>query len=210
MEFTDTMMTPTGRRKAAFDGKGEICAAICNKLFHYLGGYSIPTHFEAEEEQDPPAGETAEHDSAGGTRAQRGRRRPLRALRGARRPVVLDYPVIEFYRKHAQGQMVMVNDSHCLAFKLVGLEEMRTMHRIASKANAILRSFFDRRGMLLVELRLEFGKIGQALVIGDEISPDTCRIWDRKTRKKLDFDCQKQGTVIFEETYRSLKERVLA
>ncbi len=209
MEFTDTMMTPTGRRKASFDGKGEICAAICNKLFHYLAGYSIPTHFEAEESKTRLLVKRLNmiplvvhvRNVAAADLCER-----FEIAEG----VVLDYPVIEFYRKHAQGQMVMVNDSHCLAFKLAGLEEVRTMHRIASKANAILRSFFDRRGMLLVELRLEFGKLGQALVIGDEISPDTCRIWDRKTRKKLDFDCQKQGTVIYEETYRSLKERVLA
>ena len=209
MEFTDTVQTPTGRRKASVEGKGEICASICLKLFSYLSGYNIPTHFEEAKGPNSLLVRRLEmvplvvhvRNVAAADLCER-----FEVAEGT----VLDYPVIEFYRKHAQGQMVMVNDSHCLAFKLATVEEMRTMHRIASKANAILRSFFDRRGLLLVELRLEFGKSGSSLIIGDEISPDTCRIWDRKTRKKLDFDSQKQGTAIFEETYRSLQERVIA
>ncbi len=208
MEFADTVQTPTGRRKATFEGKGGICAQVCAKVFQYLDGYNIPTHFM---------------DVAGANclRVKRLEMVPLilhiRNVATADlserfdipEGTILDYPVLEFYRKQS-GTPVMVNDSHCLAFQLATLEEIRAMHRLASKANAILRSFFDRRSLLLVDLRLEFGKVGGQLIIGDEISPDTCRIWDRKTRKKLDFDSQKQGTAVFEESYRHLEERVLA
>jgi phosphoribosylaminoimidazole-succinocarboxamide synthase len=82
------------------------------------------------------------------------------------------------------------------------------MGRLASKANAILKSLFDRRGLLLVEFTLEFGDAGDHICIGDEITPDNCRIWDKKKNRKLDRERFLQDLGGVEKAYRELSDRL--
>jgi len=208
LEFGDEAITPGGRTKKLFKGKGELCSRFSETIFSYLDSYNIPNHY-------------VERAALSGLKVRRLQVLPLSVMvrnvatadlverfeveEGAN----LDYPVIEHYFKRSGGQLILVNDSHCQAFSLASLEEMRAIRRMASKVNAILRSFFDRRGVILIDFRLEFGKAGANLMIADEFSPDTCRLWDRRTRKKYDFDCLKSGLAGAEATYKEILERIL-
>jgi phosphoribosylaminoimidazole-succinocarboxamide synthase len=83
------------------------------------------------------------------------------------------------------------------------------MFRISSKVNAVLKSFFDRRGMILVDFKLEFGVYENEIMLGDEITGDTCRIWDKKSGKKLDKDRFRHDLGEVDKTYEELMQRIL-
>ena len=82
------------------------------------------------------------------------------------------------------------------------------MFRMTAKINAILRSFFERRGLILVDFKLEFGRHKNELMLTDEISPDSCRIWDKKTRKKLDKDRFRFDMGGMEQAYQEVLDRI--
>jgi phosphoribosylaminoimidazole-succinocarboxamide synthase len=86
---------------------------------------------------------------------------------------------------------------------------MRAVGRMACKVNAILKSFFDRRNLILVDFKMEFGRRNNELFLGDEISPDTCRVWDKKTHKKLDKDRFRHDMGGVEKAYVELRDRIL-
>jgi len=208
LEFLDEAVLPDGRVKAPFKGKGAVCAQFSEALFHYLESYHIGHHL-------------LERVGENRLRVRRLEMLPLTVLvRNVatadlveRFPLeegqLLDSPVIEHYLKRPGLAPTLVNTSHCLAFQLAQEEEIRAVARMAAKVNAVLRSFFDRRDVQLVDFRLEFGRAGGALCVGDEISPDSCRLWDRRTRKKYDADCLRGGLSGAEETYREILEKVL-
>jgi phosphoribosylaminoimidazole-succinocarboxamide synthase len=87
--------------------------------------------------------------------------------------------------------------------------ELAWMRRTALRTNAILKPHLARRGLLLVDFKLEFGRRGRKLYLGDEISPDTCRLWDAKTRQKLDKDRFRQDLGGVEDAYQEVYRRVV-
>ena len=102
----------------------------------------------------------------------------------------------------------MINEHHALALGYAEPEEMRTIGRLASKINAILKSYFERRGFLLVGFKIEFGKQEDRIYVGDEISIDTCRLWDKKMNRRLDVDRLRNDPAGMEKLYRELYERL--
>lgn len=207
LEFKDDFLDPIGSKKSRIPGKGEINAGISSFLFQYLENYHVPTHF-VERNADTellvrrlkmiPI-EVVVHNVASEQLAAR-----FELDEGQH----LDFPVIEYFLKMPKLGNPQVNETHALAFGYARTDDMRTMGRMASKANAILKSLFDRRGLLLVEFSLEFGTAGEHLYIGDEISPDTCRIWDKKKNRKLDKDRFLQDLGGIEKAYRELFDRL--
>jgi len=120
----------------------------------------------------------------------------------------LDFPIIEYYLKRPDLGQPMINESHALALGYARTEDIRSIGRMASKANAILKSMFERRGLVLVEFKLEFGTVGENIYIGDEISPDTCRIWDKKRNRKLDKERFLHDLGGVEKAYKELFDRL--
>jgi phosphoribosylaminoimidazole-succinocarboxamide synthase len=208
IEFLDQTLLPDGRLKAPFKGKGAVCARFSEAIFRYLESYNIGHHFLSM------TGEAR-------MKVRRLDMLPLtvlvRNIAAADLPErfavpegqVLEVPVTELYYKRPGEAPVPVNASHCLAFHLATEEELRAVDRMASKTNAVLRSFFDRRDIQLVDVELEFGRHQGALLLGDEVSPDTCRLWDRRTRRKYDSDCLRSGLATAEAAYRDVLEKVL-
>ncbi len=207
MEFKDDFLDHNGVKKSRIPGKGEINAGISSFLFQYLENYHVPTHFVERNTDNEllvrklkmiPI-EVVVHNVASEELAQR-----FRLDEGQH----LDFPVIEYFLKVPKLGNPQINETHALAFGYAKTDDMRTMGRMASKANAILKSLFDRRGLLLVEFSLEFGTSGEHLYIGDEVSPDTCRIWDKKKNRKLDKDRFLQDLGGVEKAYRELFDRL--
>jgi phosphoribosylaminoimidazole-succinocarboxamide synthase len=114
----------------------------------------------------------------------------------------------ELFLKNDALHDPMVNESLAETFGWATAPQLAEMKRITFKANEILQTLFDNAGMLLVDFKLEFGVFNGAIVLGDEFSPDGCRLWDKVTRKKLDKDRFRQGLGGVVEAYEEVANRL--
>ena len=121
----------------------------------------------------------------------------------------LSPPIFEFFLKNDALHDPMVNDYHILSFGWATESQIAQMKALTFKVNSVLKALFDEAGMLLVDYKLEFGvdKDGN-IVLGDEFTPDGCRLWDKETRKKMDKDRFRQGLGSVVETYIEVAERL--
>ncbi|AFS37564.1 MULTISPECIES: phosphoribosylaminoimidazolesuccinocarboxamide synthase [Alteromonas] len=121
----------------------------------------------------------------------------------------LNPPIFEFFLKNDALHDPMVNDYHILSFGWATEAQIAEMKALTFKVNSVLKALFDDAGMLLVDYKLEFGvdKDGN-IVLGDEFTPDGCRLWDKETRKKMDKDRFRQGLGSVVETYIEVAERL--
>ena len=103
----------------------------------------------------------------------------------------------------------LINDHHAVAMKLATYDELSQIYNITSKINNLLKEIFDREGIILVDFKIEFGKNKNGdILLADEITPDTCRLWDKKTNKKLDKDRFRQDLGDIEEAYIEILKRL--
>lgn len=117
-------------------------------------------------------------------------------------------PTFEFFLKNDALHDPMVNESHIITFDWATQEQIDEMKRLTYIVNDVLSALFSDGGMLLVDFKLEFGLFNGKLVLGDEFSPDGCRLWDKETRKKMDKDRFRQGLGSVIETYIEVAERL--
>ncbi len=120
----------------------------------------------------------------------------------------LNPPTFEFFLKNDELHDPMINDYHILSFKWATEEEIAQMKTLTFKVNDILTRLFRDAGMLLVDYKLEFGRYHGSLLLGDEFTPDGCRLWDIETRKKLDKDRFRQGLGNVVEAYEEVARRL--
>ena len=128
---------------------------------------------------------------------------------GVEEGVVLDCPTFEFsYKNDALGDPLL-NTSHALALNLAAPEELTVIRTLALRVNELLRTFWAGCGITLVDFKLEFGRLRNgSIVLADEISPDTCRLWDSGTQEKLDKDRFRQDLGRVEEAYAEVMRRM--
>ncbi|MFH1010129.1 MAG: phosphoribosylaminoimidazolesuccinocarboxamide synthase [bacterium] len=206
-KFKDEVPNTREENRTAIAGKGEINNGIAGFLFRYLESHHVPTHFI---EHYGPAEmivrkltmiplEVVLHNMATAKLAK-----TFALAEGT----TLTYPILEYYLKNNALGSPMVNEYHALALGYAQPEEMRTISRLASKANAILKSFFDRRGFALMSFHIEFGKQGEQIYIGDEISLDTCCFWDKRVNRRLDMDRKGHDPAEIVESYREVYSRL--
>ena len=120
----------------------------------------------------------------------------------------LNPPTFEFFLKNDALHDPMVNEYHIQAFGWASKEQIEQMKTLTFKVNSVLKSLFEQAGLLLVDYKLEFGVVDGQLVLGDEFTPDGCRLWDAKTREKLDKDRFRQGLGGVVEAYREVAQRL--
>jgi len=121
----------------------------------------------------------------------------------------LNPPTFEFFLKNDELHDPMINEYHILAFKWANKEDIETMKLLTFKVNGILTQLFKEAGILLVDYKLEFGRDADGnVVLGDEFTPDGCRLWDIETRKKLDKDRFRQGLGGVVEAYEEVARRL--
>jgi phosphoribosylaminoimidazole-succinocarboxamide synthase len=120
----------------------------------------------------------------------------------------LPRPVDEYYYKDDALDDPLILGEHAIAFGWATAEELKTIDKLALRVNEVLGRFLDERGILLVDFKLEFGRYHNEILLGDEICPDTCRFWDKATRKKLDKDRFRRDLGDVEEAYQEMLRRV--
>ena len=206
-KFKDELVNESEGQRMSVAGKGETNNGIACFLFQYLESHHVPTHFI---ERHGPAEmvvrkltmipvQVAMHNIAMAKLAK-----TFDLAEGT----PLSYPIQEYFLKSERLGNPMVNEHHALALGYAQPEEMRTIGRLSSKINAILKSFFERRGLLLMGFRVEFGKQAELIYVGDEISLDTCQFWDKKSNCRLDVAHAGQDPVESEKAYRDLYSRL--
>ncbi len=127
---------------------------------------------------------------------------------GVEEGLALTPPTFELFLKNDALGDPMINEAHAVSFGWATLEQLTEMKRLSLQINDILKELFLAGDMLLVDFKLEFGVFNGAIVLGDEFSPDGCRLWDKETRKKLDKDRFRQGLGGVVEAYEEVAHRL--
>ncbi|SEO04379.1 phosphoribosylaminoimidazole-succinocarboxamide synthase [Amphibacillus marinus] len=183
-----------GKKKETFAGKGRYNNLISAQLFEQLAGAGVPSHFiKALNETEQLVEETTiiplevvVRNLATGSIVKR---------LGFKEKTPFQPPLIEFYYKDDALDDPIINDRHALLLTDATDAELDQIKRYALKVNDVLHTFFQTIGVRLIDFKLEFGRnhVGE-IILADEISPDTCRLWDIETDQKLDKDVFRQGT----------------
>jgi len=210
VSYKDDATAFNGLKKGTIVGKGVINNRMSNALMRMLEQRSVPTHYVEEiGERDTVVKkvtivplEVIVRNISAGSFAKR---------YGVEEGIVFDSPTVEFsYKNDALGDP-LINAYHAVALKLATREEIETIKTYAFRINEILKAFWLSCGVTLVDFKLEFGRLPDGtVVLADEISPDTCRLWDTATGKKLDKDRFRRDLGGVEDAYREIMGRLEA
>jgi len=206
--FKDEATAFDGKKKGIIQEKGILNNKISSRIFRYLESKGVKTHFV-----DSPSDremvvkklriipiEVVVRNIAAGSLAKR---------MGVDEGTPLKNTIIEFYYKSDPLGDPMINEYHIKAFGLAEKKELEEMEAAALKVNKYLSEFFDERGIILVDFKLEFGVHRGEILLGDEITPDGCRLWDKETREKMDKDRFRRDLGKVEEAYQEVLKKVM-
>ena len=208
VQYKDDATAFNGLKKGTIVGKGIINNQMSNRLMAMLESEGVPTHFVKELSQRETLVkkvsivplEVIVRNIAAGSFSKR---------YGVEEGVVFDQPTIEFSYKNDELGDPLLNTKHALALKVATAEEIETIERYSLKINEVLKACWLSCGVILVDFKLEFGRLADGtIVLADEISPDTCRLWDSKTHEKLDKDRFRRDLGGVEEAYAEIMKRL--
>ena len=209
VDYKDDATALDGLKKGTIVGKGVINNQMTNRLMAKMEKAGIPTHFVQElSERETlvkkvsivPLEVIIRNISAG----------HFASRYGVEEGIVFDQPTIEFSYKNDDLHDPLLNEYHALALKLATREEIDLIKKYAFGVNEVLKAFWSECGVTLVDFKLEFGKTADGtIVLADEISPDTCRLWDSKTHEKLDTDRFRRDMGGVEDAYAEIMKRLL-
>jgi phosphoribosylaminoimidazole-succinocarboxamide synthase len=208
--FKDDTTAFDGAKKEVLEDKGIINCAISTVIFEYLEKYGVKTHFV--ERLSPremlvkkceiiPV-EVVVRNVAAGSFSKR---------YGVKEGTPLKEPLVEYFYKNDELHDPMVCPHHVYLFDWADREELGEMTKTALKVNELLRKFFDEIDIQLVDFKLEFGRCNGEILLADEITPDSCRLWDKSSGEVLDKDRFRKdmGKVVesYKEVYRRIMDR---
>lgn len=207
LHFRNDTSAFDGKKIEQLDRKGMINNLFNAFIMEKLSAAGVPTHFEkvlSNEESlvkklDMIPIECVVRNIASGGIVKR---------LGVQDGLELDPPTFEFFLKNDELHDPMVNDYHIQSFNWATAAEVATMKELTFKVNQVLKKLFLDAGLLLVDYKLEFGRFHGGIYLGDEFSPDGCRLWDAETREKLDKDRFRQGLGGVVEAYEEVARRL--
>ena len=210
VSYKDDATALDGLKKGTIVGKGVINNQMTNRLMARMEKAGIPTHFVKElSERETlvrkvsivPLEVIVRNLSAG----------HFASRYGVKEGIVFPEPTIEFSYKNDELHDPLLNAYHAVALGLASWQEIELIKKYAFAVNDVLKAFWADCGVTLVDFKLEFGKTAQGqIVLADEISPDTCRLWDAKTGEKLDKDRFRRDMGGVEDAYAEVMRRLLA
>ncbi|MCI1589858.1 phosphoribosylaminoimidazolesuccinocarboxamide synthase [Heyndrickxia oleronia] len=209
IEYKDSATAFNGEKKSEIAGKGQLNNEITSLIFARLKEFGIESHFiekisgyeQLVQQVSIIPLEVVTRNIVAGSLANR-----LGLEEGTR----LKQPIVEFYYKNDELGDPLITEDHIEVLEIASLQELALLKQQALKINDILSKIFLELGVRLVDFKLEFGKDTRgAILLADEISPDTCRLWDKKTNQKLDKDVFRRDlgdiTIVYQEILNRLK-----
>lgn len=208
VDYKDDATAFNGEKKGTIMGKGVVNNRMSNKMMRLLAEKGVPTHF-IEELSDRETAvkkvtivplEVIIRNIAAGSFSKR---------YGVPEGTDLKCSSLEYSLKDDALGDPLINDSHILACGFATQEDLNTIARLANQVNEVLKAYFLSVGIILVDFKLEFGRDCDGnIILADEISPDTCRLWDVQTRAKLDKDRFRRDMGGVEEAYMEVARRI--
>lgn len=207
VDFKDETTAFDGEKRAVISGKGAVNNLMTNQIFKMLEEQGIPTHYIQELSDQETVIKKAEmiplefiiRNFAAGSFAEKFKIREGEEL--------LD-PTCEIIYKNPELSNPEINEYHAVAMGIVTRGEIDKITRMAFTMNEILTDYFLDKNIRLVDFKLEFGYYKDQIILADEISPDTCRLWDYTTGEKMDKDRFRQGLGEVEDAYRAVAKRL--
>lgn len=207
VEYKDDATAFNGEKKGTITGKGVINNRMTNHIFQVMEKEGVPTHFIEEINDRETAVKKVEivpleviiRNVAAGSFSKR---------LGVEEGTPFTEPTIEFsYKNDALGDP-LINDYFAVALNLATWEEIRIIKEYAFKVNEVLKAFFLKADIKLIDFKIEFGRFHGQIILADETSPDTCRLWDVNTNEKLDKDRFRRDMGNVEEAYNEVFKRL--
>nr|WP_315020570.1 phosphoribosylaminoimidazolesuccinocarboxamide synthase [uncultured Aminipila sp.] len=207
VDYKDDATAFNGLKKGQIAGKGVVNNTMANIIFKMLEEKGIPTHLvEQLNERETlvkavkilPLEVIIRNVSAGS----------FSKRYGVEEGIAFKQPVLEFSYKNDELGDPLINDDHILALELSTAEQLADVKKYAYAVNEALKEFFLDRDLKLIDFKIEFGLYDGNVILADEISPDTCRLWDVNTNEKMDKDRFRRDLGNVEETYQEVFNRV--
>ncbi|MEA4921856.1 MAG: phosphoribosylaminoimidazolesuccinocarboxamide synthase [Eubacteriaceae bacterium] len=207
VDYKDDATAFNGEKKGQITGKGVINNTMTNIIFQMLEKKGVPTHFvEQISERETVVKavkilplEVIVRNISAGSFAKR---------YGVEEGIVFKEPSFEVSYKNDELGDPLMCESHAIALGIATSEQLAKIRRYALQVNDALKEFFLERGLKLVDFKIEFGMCDGQIILADEISPDTCRLWDVETNEKMDKDRFRRDLGNVEETYQEVFERI--
>ncbi|KAB3532109.1 phosphoribosylaminoimidazolesuccinocarboxamide synthase [Alkaliphilus serpentinus] len=209
VSYKDDATAFNGEKRGTILNKGEVNNQMSAMIFKLLQELGVENHFIAlinEREMLVKAVEIIPlevivRNITAGAMAKR---------LGLEEGIRMKFPVLEFSYKNDQLSDPFINDDYAVALNIASQWEIQCIRNMALKTNEILREFFIEKNILLVDFKLEFGRYENRIILADEISPDTCRLWDATNNEKLDKDRFRRDLGKVEEAYQEVLNRLKA
>ena len=207
VDYKDDATAFNGEKKGTIVGKGVINNRMTNHVFRLLEKEGVPTHYIEELSDRETAVKKVEivpleviiRNIAAGSFSKR---------LGVEEGTPFKQPTIEFSYKNDELGDPLINSYFALALELATEEEINTIKKYAFKVNDVLKAYFLKADIELVDFKIEFGRYKGEIILADEISPDTCRLWDVHTHEKLDKDRFRRDLGNVEEAYEEVFKRL--
>ncbi len=207
VEYKDDATAFNGIKKGSVSGKGVINNKMTNVIFKYLAEKGIETHL-VEELSDRETLvkkvsivplEVIVRNVAAGSFSKK---------YGVEEGTALLSPILEFSYKNDELGDPLINDMQILAIGLATKEELADISEKALKINELMKEYFLEKNIKLIDFKIEFGRFKERIILADEVSPDTCRLWDAQTNEKLDKDRFRRDMGGVEEAYEEVWKRI--
>lgn len=207
VDYKDDATAFNGLKKGTIVGKGVINNRMSNHMFKLLEEAGVPTHYIEELSDRETAVKKVEivplevivRNVSAGSFAKK---------LGMEEGIQLKCPTLEFSYKDDSLGDPMINDYYAIAIGIATREEIDKITKMTFTVNEVLRKYFAECGIELIDFKIEFGRTNGEIILADEISPDTCRLWDMKTREKLDKDRFRRDMGNVEDAYKEVLKRL--
>ena len=207
MEYKDDTSAIDGKKIEQIAGKGTVNNRFNSHIMEHLKKNDVPNHHL--EVSNPNESivlsldmfpiECVVRNFAAGSICKR---------LGLEEGMKMDPPIFEFFYKDDDLGDPLINDCHITAFGWAKEKDIEVMKELTLKTNSILVSLFDAADLILVDFKIEFGLVDGKILLGDEFTPDGCRVWDKETKKKLDKDRFRLGLGDVVESYQEIAHRL--
>lgn len=205
--FKDDATAFNAEKRGTILEKGIVNNAISAKLFQHLADAGIPSHFIQQINDREMLTRRVKIIPVEVVVRNRATGSIVKRL-GLEEGLIIDPPLVEFFYKNDSLGDPLISEDHIRLLKLATPGQIEELRQQALKINEVLKPFFQKKGMLLVDFKLEFGLWNGQIILADEISPDTCRFWDIQTGERMDKDRFRKDLGRIEETYQEVLKRV--